>query len=134
MIRKLHHIGIASRNIEADMSFYGLLGYAVKGALREDVNAGIKVQFMSAEAQPDIELVQNIVKDGPMTPHLQAKRKIFHFAYETDDIKADAQKLIDEQGAVWLVPITETDSAEMSAWCYLACRNMMILELVQAKG
>ena len=133
MIRKLHHIGIASRNIQADMSFYGLLGYAAKGVLREDVGAGIKVQFMSAEAQPDIELVQNLVKDGPMTPHLQAKRKIFHFAYETDDIKADAQKLIDEQGAMWLVPITETDSAEMSAWCYLACRNMMILELVQAR-
>lgn len=133
MIRKLHHIGIASRNIQADMSFYGLLGYAAKGALREDVDAGIKVQFMSAEAQPDIELVQNLVKDGPMTSHLQAKRKIFHFAYESDDIKTDAQKLIDEQGAMWLVPITETDCAEMSAWCYLACRNMMILELVQVR-
>ena len=73
MIRKLHHIGIASRNIQADISFYGLLGYAAKGTLREDDNAGIKVQFMSAEGQPDIELVQNLVKDGPMTPHLQAK-------------------------------------------------------------
>ncbi len=133
MIRKLHHIGIASRNIQADMSFYGLLGYAAKGVLREDVDAGIKVQFMSAEAQPDIELVQNLTKGGPMTPHLQAKRKIFHFAYETDDIMVDAQKLIDAQGAMWLVPITETDSAEMSAWCYLACRNMMILELVQSR-
>ncbi len=40
MIRKLHHIGIASRNIQADMSFYGLLGYAAKGALREDVDGG----------------------------------------------------------------------------------------------
>ena len=133
MIGRLHHIGVASRNIPADMSFYNLLGYEAKGALREDVNAGIKVQFMSAEGQPDIELVQNLVKNGPMTPHLQAKRKIFHFAYESDDIRTDAQTLIDEQGAVWLVPITETDCAEMSAWCYLACRNMMILELVQIR-
>jgi methylmalonyl-CoA/ethylmalonyl-CoA epimerase len=133
MIRKLHHIGIASRNIQADMSFYGLLGYAAKGALREDVDAGIKVQFMSADGQPDLELVQNLVKDGPMTPHLQAKRKVFHFAYETDDLKADAQRLIDEQGAMWLVPITEADCAEISAWCYLAFRNMMILELVQVR-
>ena len=133
MIGKLHHIGIASRNIQADMSFYGLLGYAAKGDMREDGAAGIKVQFMSAEGQPDIELVQNLVKDGPMTVHLQARRKIFHFAYETDDIGGDAQKLIDEQGAMWLVPVTETESAEMSAWCYLACRNMMILELVQVR-
>lgn len=133
MIGKLHHIGIASRNVQSDMSFYSLLGYAAKGGLREDGDAGIKVQFMSADGQPDIELVQNLAKEGPMTPHLQAKRKIFHFAYETDDIGADAQKLIDEQGAMWLVPITETDSPEMSAWCYLAFRNMMILELVQAR-
>lgn len=133
MIGRLHHIGVASRNILADVSFYSLLGYATNGDLREDADAGIKVQFMSAEGQPDIELVQNLVKDGPMTPHLQARRKIFHFAYESDDIAADAQKLIDEQGAVWLVPITMTDSAEMSAWCYLACRNMMILELVQVR-
>lgn len=40
MIRKLHHIGIASRNIQADMPFYDLLGYAAKGALSEDVDAG----------------------------------------------------------------------------------------------
>ena len=81
MIGRLHHIGIASWNIQADMSFYGLLGYAAKGALREDVHAGIRVQFMSAEGQPDIELVQNLAKGGPMTPHLQARRKVFHFAY-----------------------------------------------------
>ena len=133
MIGKLHHIGIATRDILTDVSFYGMFGYVAKANLREDVDAGIKVQFLSADGQPDIELVQNIAKDGPMTPHLQAKRKIFHFAYESDDIKADAQKLIDERGAIWLVPITETDSAEMSAWCYLAFRNMMILELVQAR-
>ena len=133
MIGRLHHIGVATRNIEKDIAFYGAFGYLPRGTIREDPNAGIKVQFLSAAGQPDIELVQNLVKDGPMTPHLQAKRKIFHFAYETDDIRADAQKFIDDQGAMWLVPITGTDSPEMSAWCYLACRNMMILELVQAR-
>ena len=130
MIGRLHHIGIATRNIEKDIAFYAVLGFVPKGGVSEDRTAGIKVQFMSTDGQPDLELVQNLEKAGPMTVHLQARRKIFHFAYETDDISGDAQKLIDEQGAVWLVPITSSDSPEIEQWCYLACRNMMILELV----
>lgn len=133
MIGKLHHLGVASRNIGKDAVFYGLLGYAPAGEPREDVAAGIRVQFLSAEGQPDIELVQNLAKDGPVTPHLQARRKVFHVAYETDDIAGDAQRLVEEQGAVWLVPITRSDAPEMGAWCYLACRNMLILELVQTR-
>ena len=133
MIGRLHHIGIASRSLSKDVSFYGSLGYVAKGEVHEDGASGIKFQFMSSADQPDIELIQNLDKDGPVTVHLQARRKIFHFAYESDDIESDAQKLIDEQGAIWLVPITKTAIPEMSAWCYLACRNMMILELVQVR-
>lgn len=133
MIGKLHHLGVASRNIGKDVAFYGLLGYTPAGEPREDTAAGIRVQFLSAEGQPDIELVQNLEKDGPVTPHLQARRKVFHVAYETDDIAGDAQRLVDEQGGVWLVPITGSDAPEMSAWCYLACRNTLILELVQTR-
>lgn len=133
MIGKLHHLGVASRNIGKDVAFYELLGYTPAGEPREDSASGIRVQFLSAEGQPDIELVQNLEKDGPVTPHLQARRKVFHVAYETDDIVGEAQRLVDEQGAVWLVPITESDAPEMSAWCYLACRNTLILELVQTR-
>ena len=133
MIGNLHHIGIASKSVARDAAFYGMLGYVAKGEPRDDPGAGIKVQFLSASGQPDLELVQNLDKEGPMTVHLQARRKIFHFAYETDDIEGDANRLIEEQGAIWLVPITETNSPEISAWCYLACRNMMILELVQVR-
>ena len=133
MIGNLHHIGIASKSVARDAAFYEMLGYVAKGEPRDDPVAGIKVQFLSASGQPDLELVQNLDKEGPMTVHLQARRKIFHFAYETDDIEGDANRLIEEQGAIWLVPITETNSPEMSAWCYLVCRNMMILELVQVR-
>jgi len=134
MIGKLHHIGIASRNIEKDVLFFSTLGYAPSVPVRDDPPTGIRVLFLSAPGQPDLELVQNLGKDGPMTVHLQARRKIFHFAYETDDIEMDSKKLMDEQSATPLVPITQSDSPEIAAWCYLACRNMMILELVQPNG
>jgi len=134
MIGKLHHIGIASRNIEKDVSFYSILGYTPSVSVRDDPLVGIRVMFLSAPGQPDLELVQNLGKDGPMTTHLQARRKIFHFAYETDDIETDSKKMMDEQSATLLVPVTLSNSPEIAAWCYLACRNMMILELVQTNG
>lgn len=135
MIKGLHHIGIASKNIEKDILFFNGLGYKVKGGKIEDVKGGIYVQFMSAENQPDIEIVQNIEKGGPVTEHIMAKRKMFHSAYISDDIEADSNRLIEEQGAFFLVPITAVDNTEsnIKRWCYLIFRNMMIIELVEIK-
>lgn len=136
MMNKLHHIGIASKNIYADEKFFHLLGYKSKGSSYEDHQANIKVLFMSAEGQPDIELVQNLEKaEGPMSAHLQAKRKIFHFAYEVDDIEKIAQHFVDNEGAIYLVPIQyhSSDESDIHAWCYLYFRSMMIVELVQVK-
>lgn len=136
MIKGLHHIGIASRNIAKDTAFFETFGYRPQSPERDDVQADIRVQFLSAGNQPDLELVANLSKEGPVSPHLQARRKIFHFAYETDDIEADAQKMIDEQSASFLVPITRVEdaSSNIKAWCYLMFRNMMIVELVELKG
>lgn len=134
---KLHHIGVASKNIAKDVSFFSSFGYALKGSLREDAATGIKVQFMSAEGQPDIELVENLDKgDGPMSAHLQARRKIFHYAYETENIEKTAQELMEKHGGFFLVPIQYPmdEHSEIATWCYLTFRNMMIIELVQVRG
>ena len=128
--------GVTSRNIAKDTVFFETFGYHPQSAEREDAQADIRVQFLSADNQPDLELVANLNKEGPVTPHLQVRRKIFHFAYETDDIETDARKMIDEQNASFLVPITQVEdgSSSIKAWCYLMFRNMMIVELVELKG
>lgn len=135
MIKSLHHIGIASKNIARDVLFFKSLGYESLGALREDLQAQIKVQFMRGKGQPNLELVQNLEKDGPVTPHLQAKRKIFHFAYECDDIENDAAKFMEENAGIFLVPITYVDdeNSDIKSWCYIACRNSMIVELLELR-
>lgn len=135
MIKALHHIGIASKNIDKDIGFFSLFGYTPDGEKRADASSEIQVQFLKADGQPDLELVANLNQEGPVSPHLQAKRKIFHFAYISDDINADAEKMIRENGGMFLVPITyvDEDNTDIAAWCYLAFRNSMIVELVQLK-
>ncbi len=134
MLLCINHIGVAVRNINKELGFYSALGYKPKGEAFDNQAAGIRVQFLSAEGQPDMELVQNLEKDGPVTAHIQAKRKFYHIAYTTDDIQADMQRFVEEQNAVVLVPITHEECFEIEYWCYLAFRNMAIIELVQLKG
>lgn len=136
MIIRLHHIGIASKNIEKDQKFFELFSYKNKGQLREDKKTDISVQFMSGDLLPDIELVSNLTSgEGPVTPYLQSRRKIFHLAFETDDINADLREFVDNNNAVLLAPITyvKDNNTDIKAWCYLMFRNAMIVEVVEIK-
>ena len=99
MIKGLHHIGIASKNIDKDINFFKLFGYKIKGKKLEEKETGIYVQFMESDNQPDIELVQNIEKGGPITEHIQNRRKIFHYAYVTDNIDTDIESLLNNEDA-----------------------------------
>lgn len=135
MIKGLHHIGIASKNLAKDIAFYEMFGYTPEGKIREDTDAKICVQFLQAANQPLLELVADLDKDGPIAVHLQARRKIFHFAYETDNLEADARQMIEEKGAIYLIPITQVKdvASPIKAWCYLAFRNGMIIELLETR-
>lgn len=135
MIKGLHHIGIASKNIAKDILFFKTFGYAPDGNVHEDTAAKICVQFLKAIDQPLLELVTDTTENGPVSPHLKARRKIFHFAYETDNIEMDAKKIIEDRGSWFLVPITyvENDKNPIKAWCYLGFRNGMITELLELR-
>ena len=135
MLKGLHHIGIASKNLAKDTAFFATFGYMPKGEIQEDAAAKIRVQFLQAPEQPLLELVADTDKDGPMAAHLQVRRKIFHFAYETDSLEAEAQRMIEENGAMFLVPVTYVENVNnpIKAWCYLAFRNGMITELLETR-
>ena len=138
MLKGLHHIGIASKSIEKDVQFFSCFGYSPLGGIREEPQTGIRVCFlknMRGGVSPDLELVANLSADGPITAHLQARRKIYHFAYVSDDIVNDAERLIAENKGMYLVPMTHLDdkNCDIVNWCYLAFRNSMIIELVELK-
>ncbi len=135
MIKGLHHIGIASKNLAKDTAFFETFGYVPEGSVQEDAAAKIRVQFLKAAGQPLLELVSDTDKDGPMAAHLQARRKIFHFAYESDNLESDAKRMIEGNGAMFLVPITSVENTgnPIKAWCYLAFRNGMITELLETR-
>jgi RimJ/RimL family protein N-acetyltransferase len=84
---EFHHIGLATDNIEDEFSAYRFLGYAREDALFEDHEQGIKGQFITAQGQPRIELLENLKGSTTLDVWLKNRVKMYHFAYKTANIE-----------------------------------------------
>ena len=80
---KLHHIGVACRNIEKEFKYFEKLGYQFASEIFVDEEQKIKGVFIKADNQPCLELLENVSEDGPLTSFLQNGVKFYHFAYIT---------------------------------------------------
>lgn len=80
---KLHHIGVATKNIEKEFVVFKKLGYKQSSEVFIDEIQGIRGMFIEARGQPCLELLENLSSDGPLTSFLQKRTKFYHFAYET---------------------------------------------------
>ena len=91
----------------------------------------IKGMFIKAENQPCLELLENISEDGPLTNYLKKGNKFYHFAYITTNIEKSMADFM-SQGAIPVVKITKATYFEKI--CFLMMKNMMLIELVEAKS
>lgn len=104
MIKKIAHLGIAVKDLEAAKSFYeDVLGLACSG---EEVvpSQKVKTAFIPA-GDVNIELLESTDPDGPIAKAIEKRGEgVHHVAYEVDDIeaaladmKAKGVRLIDEE-------------------------------------
>lgn len=126
---KFHHIGVATKNIDKEFSYFEMLGYRKISVEFVDSIQKIKGVFVEAENQPVLELLENIEAQGPLDACLKAGIKFYHFAYETENIEKDLEYFVKEKKAKIIVPITKATYFEKI--CFVMLRNMMIIELVQ---
>ncbi|MDE6719635.1 MAG: VOC family protein [Treponemataceae bacterium] len=57
---KLHHIGVATRDIEKEFETFSKLGYEKCSNIFEDKNQNMKGLFIKAENQPCLELIEAV--------------------------------------------------------------------------
>lgn len=122
-----HHIGIATRGIDKELSVVRRLGYRQSSEIFVDERQGIRGVFVEADGQPRLELLENLREDGPLTSCLAKGIKLYHLAYESKDIETDVQSI----GGHPICPIVSASYFEKV--CFLAMPNAMIVELVQKK-
>ena len=129
-ILKFHHIGVACKNIERELKFFEMLGYKPVSDVFVDPEQSIRGVFIAAEGQPQLELLENIFEDGPLTGYLQKGTKFYHYAYETKDIEQTIQQFISE-GAMVVRPVVK--AVYFNSVCFLMLKNMMLVELVEKR-
>ncbi|MFQ5665039.1 MAG: methylmalonyl-CoA epimerase [Candidatus Binatia bacterium] len=89
MLRKIHHVGIAVRSLEAAFGFYrDTLGLPVhKMAVVED--QGVKAALLTI-GDSEIELLEPINANGGVARFLERRGEgIHHVCFETDDVAAE---------------------------------------------
>jgi methylmalonyl-CoA/ethylmalonyl-CoA epimerase len=127
--RRLHHLGVACRDLESDTRALAALGYAVEGADFVDPIQGIRGRFLGGPG-PRLELLVELADGAVLRPWLAQGVKIYHQAYEVDDLSAEIRTL-EEAGAVMVrspVPATAFGDRRI---CFLALRNTMLVELIE---
>ena len=103
MLKKINHLGIAVKSLDASIPFYrDQLGMTFEGT-EEVAEQKVKVAFLQI-GESRIELLEPTAEDSPIAKFLEKKGEgVHHTAYEVDDIetaladlKAKGIRLIDE--------------------------------------
>ena len=91
---KLHHIGVATRNIEKEFEIFSKLGYKKCSNVFEDKNQKMKGLFIKSQNQPCLELIEGVGEENPVKSHILKGNKFYHIAYETKNIEKDLKILL----------------------------------------
>ena len=130
-MKKIEHIGIAVKNLEASNLLYEkLLG--VSAYKEEEVaSEGVKTAFFKSGPNK-IELLESTTEDGPIAKFLEKKGEgIHHIAFEVDDIVAELKRL-KQEGFVILndTPKIGADN-KLVAFVHPKSTNGVLVELCQ---
>lgn len=124
-----HHIGVACHSIEKEKAVYFLLGYTPEGESFEDLDQGIRGQFVIAKDQPRLELLENLEGNTTLTSYLETNTKFYHLAYYVTDFEK-AIKILKNYRAC-LVSEPKVSIYFGKRICFFALPNMQLVELLE---
>lgn len=134
MLRKIEHIGIAVKNLEASndlfRKLFGKDHYKIEAVESEGVSTSF---FMLGETK--IELLQATNENSAIAKFIEKKGEgIHHIAYDVEDIYAEMERLKAE--GFELIHQQPKDGADNKLICFLHPKstNGVLVELCQEKN
>ena len=92
-MKKIEHIGIAVKNLEASNRLYEKLLGTAPYKQEEVASEGVRTSFFKSGPNK-IELLESSTTDGPIAKFLEKKGEgIHHIAFEVTDIVAELKRL-----------------------------------------
>ncbi len=125
---EFHHIGYATTSIDRERRAFDLLGYRIEGEPFVDARQGIAGCFLCGPG-PRIELLENLPGADTLTPWVNAGVKMYHFAYQVDDIMTALEWARNRRAKVIVppVPATAFNGRQIG---FVMFRNGMMLEFI----
>ena len=83
----LHHIGIATHDLQKSILAFSNLGYKSENIIVDPIQ-NVKICFLEKEDSPLLELVSSIYNEGPVNNIVsKVGTTAYHFCYLTDNIE-----------------------------------------------
>lgn len=132
MVKKIDHLGIAVKSLDAAVAFYKSLGLEVSHT-EEVPSQKVKVAFIKV-GDTNIELLEATSIDSPIAKYLEKNREgIHHVSYLVDDIRKTLASL--KASGVPLINEEPMDGAHnmLVAFVHPKGTNGVLTELSQHK-
>jgi methylmalonyl-CoA/ethylmalonyl-CoA epimerase len=124
-----HHVGVACASIAREVSTYERLGYVREGPVYRDTAQKIEALFL-AGAGPRLELVKPLAPDSPAATWIRRGARLYHLAYEADDLNGALEALGGTTRAKVLVEPVAAIAFGGRAVAFVLLPNLLLLELV----
>jgi methylmalonyl-CoA epimerase len=93
-VKRVHHIGIAVRDLEESLKRWSALFAAEPGPIEEIPERGVRLGHLRFAEGPEIELVAPLGAASPVAKFLESRGEgIQHFTLEVDDIETAMDEL-----------------------------------------
>ena len=124
-----HHIGYATRSLELEREFFKKLGYVQVGEDFSDPQQGILGCFLEGPG-PRLELLENLPGSNTLTPWLNIGLKMYHLAYEVEDLEKATSWASGQRGRMTVAPVPAVAFSGRRI-CFFAFRESPMLEFIE---
>ena len=130
-MKKIEHIGIAVKDIEASNSLFASLFGEAHYKIEEVVSEGVKTSFFMCGPNK-IELLEATKPDSPIAKYIEKKGEgIHHIAFAVDDIHAEIDRLKSEGFTVLNETPKKGADNKFIAFLHPKTTNGVLIELCQ---
>jgi len=130
-MKKIEHIGIAVKDIEASNSLFASLFGEAHYKIEEVASEGVKTSFFMCGPNK-IELLEATKPDSPIAKYIEKKGEgIHHIAFAVDDIYAEINRLKSEGFTVLNETPKKGADNKLIAFLHPKTTNGVLIELCQ---
>jgi methylmalonyl-CoA/ethylmalonyl-CoA epimerase len=126
-----HHIGVAVSDLRREAERYAALGYELEGLEFEDPIQGVRGCFLVGGG-PRLELLVELPGRDVLSPWKRRGIRLYHLAYETDDLDATLAAQFARRAKPVLAPVPAV-AFDGRRIAFVMLPNLQLVEFIEAE-